>query len=294
MQIITHRWLDPLNNNFLHLESSKWAFLSHLESGYWIEFDINFTKDLYCFISHNKSLTNYSNSNFKEILTEITKNKLESIAYKYNTLKDIIWLDEVLKYINIYRIEWEYSALHLKWDFQNYKYIDIILSILWKHKGIDKKVFIFDVKPEFTKYIKSKNSQIQVFASCSHPYDIKRFNKYVGFTLLNIEEIFNYSNLYDWIRFDERDRKNINWKKQLYTYDIINKSRQKWYKTAIVSPELHAKSPWLLANEYHEDCLDDLSYSISMHNIIKCNPDFICTDYISLYSNYISKWVSEI
>jgi hypothetical protein len=66
----------------------------------------------------------------------------------------------------------------LKANFQDEKYIDIMLRILEKYKNIENKIFIFDTKIETAKYIKSVNKNIKIFPSIAHAYDIERFNSY--------------------------------------------------------------------------------------------------------------------
>jgi hypothetical protein len=51
-----------------------------------------------------------------------------------------------------------------------------MLDVLKKYKNIENKIFIFDLKIETAKYIKSINTNIKLFPSVAHEYDIIRYN----------------------------------------------------------------------------------------------------------------------
>ena len=84
-------------------------------------------------------------------------------------------------------------------------------------------------------------------------------------------------------KIDEWDRKDIFWTKKLYTEEVINSFKNAWLKTTIISPELHAKSPWLLWGESHEDAESKEKLQWRIRDFKALNPDFVCTDYLDYY-----------
>lgn len=277
MQILTHRWLEPLNNNFNFIESSKDAFLNQLERWFWLEFDINFSKDLVPFIFHDWNLSRITNWDDKRNFDELNIDEILNYNLNWNSF---ISFEELIKKISNYRNNWEYSALHLKSKFQEQKYIDIMINILNKFENIENKIFIFDIKIEIAQYIKSKYNKIKLFPSIAHEYDIERYNNCTWNTLYSIEDFLNNLDIFDWVWLDEWDRKNKIWGKTLYNkeiFDIIKKENKLIW---LVTPELHAKSPWLLWWEAHEDCRDLNILKLRFNEIIELNPDFICSDYL--------------
>lgn len=277
MQILTHRWLNPLNNNFNFIESSKEAFINHLERWYWLEFDINFSADMIPFVFHDWSLSRITNwkdlRNFNELCID------EILNYNLNWNK-FISFEELVKNILEYRKNWKYSALHLKAKFQEKKYIDIILNILDKFENIENKIFIFDINIETAKYIKSINKSIKLFPSVAHEFDIFRYNKSTWWTLLWINNILKNKDLFDWVWLDEWDKKNEKWLKTFYNKEVFDIFRESWFLIWLVTPELHNKSPWLLWWESHEDCENLDTLQSRFKEIIKLKPDFICSDYL--------------
>lgn len=277
MQIITHRWLEPLNIKFNFIESSKEAFINHLERWYWLEFDINFSKDMVPFIFHDRGLERITNWKDKRNFNEINIEEILSYNLSWNSF---ISFEELIKNISRYRKIWEYSALHLKAKFQEKKYIDVMIDILNKYENIENKIFIFDVKIETAKYIKLKYKNIKLFPSISHIYDKERYNSCTWNTLYTIQDFLDNLDDFDWVWLDEWDRKDKNWDKTLYnkeTFDLIKKENKLIW---LVTPELHSSSPWLLWWESHEDCKDLNTLKSRYKEIISLKPDFICCDYL--------------
>lgn len=277
MQILTHRWLEPHNKDFHFIESSKGAFINHLSRGFGIEFDVNFSGDHFPFISHDQDLKRISNWKDKRRFFDLRKEEI--LAYKINNNAFISFI-ELLEYINSYRKPFQYSAIHLKSKFQTPFYIDIILSILNCFSWIWEKIFIFDIKVETAIYIKSKNKHIKLFPSVSHSYDIKRFSHITGWTLLSISEVLKNKDIFDGVWLDEWDRKDENWTKIFYSKENFDIFKNIWFLIWLVTPELHAKSPWLLAWEKHQDCRNIKILKKRFQEIIDLNPDFICSDYL--------------
>jgi len=277
MQIITHRGLEPLNKNFKYIESSKEAFINHLQKWFWLEFDINFSKDMIPFIFHDWNLSRITNWKDIRNFNELTINEILNYDLNWNSF---ILFEELIKNITYYRKPWEYSALHLKSKFQEKKYINLMLSILDKFSWIEEKIFIFDVKIETAKYLKYKNYKIKIFPSISHQYDIKRFNKFTWWTLLSTSEVLENHILFDWVWLDEWDKKDKNGIKKFYKKEVFELFKNKWLKIWLVTPELHSKSPGLLWWELHEDCKDLEILKLRFKEIKELNPAFICTDYL--------------
>lgn len=281
MQLISHRWLDPLNKDFYYAESSKEAFENLLERWFWLEFDVNFSKDLVPFVFHDSWLSRISNWIDNKDFSDMEWVDIEN--YMLPNECHFISLEQLFELIENKQIVWIQSALHLKSKFQSKGLLDILIEYIRKYPNIINKLFIFDVKVGTAKYLKDKIPKIQLFFSVSHKYDKERFNDSVWWTLYTIEETIENKDLICWVRLDEWDRKDRNGIKKLYTTEVINEFKSLWLKTAIISPELHAKSPWLLWWESHEDVENDKKLKKRIKGIKSLNPDFICTDYLNYY-----------
>lgn len=281
MQIISHRWLDPLKKDFKYAESSKEAFENLLERWYWLEFDINFSKDLVPFVFHDKWLARISNWRDNRLFQDTDWNEIKKYELPNNchfiTLKNLFQLIEQIQK------EWIWSALHLKSQYQKRELLDILIKVIENNSKITEKLFIFDCKIDTVKYLKEQISNIKVFFSVVHEYDKQRFSHSVWETLYTTEETIANKDLIDWVWLDERDRKNKDWTKKLYIKEIINRFRDFWLETAIISPELHSKSPWLLWWEFHEDAETEENLRKRIEEIRNLWVDFICTDYLDYY-----------
>ncbi len=272
--IFTHRGLEPSNENFF-FESSYEAFKNHLEREFGIEFDPNFTKDNIIVwhdstlkrITQGKDERNFSDVLFFEIANiNISNGKISSFA-------------EILDLIKNSKAK--LHALHLKAINQTREKIDKLLELIRK-RGVIDLILLFDVKPEWARYIKSKIPQIKIAPSVALDYDIKRYGKMTGDTLISIEDAlkFKEEGIYDWVWLDEWDRIDENGQdKKLYTKEVFLKLKNIGYKIALVTPELHGTSPGLLGGEAHSDAKNKESLFKRINEIIELNPDAICTDY---------------
>jgi glycerophosphoryl diester phosphodiesterase len=281
MQLISHRWLDSLNKEFLYTESSKEAFENLIERWFWLEFDINFSKDLVPFVFHDSWLNRILNWKDNRRFSDIEWVDIEN--YELPNECHFVSLEDLFKLIIKKQKVWIQSALHLKSKFQIKELLDILVEYIGRCPNIIQKLFIFDVKVDTAKYLKDKLSGIQLFFSVSHKYDKDRFNDSVWWTLYTVEESIENKDLIGWVRLDEWDRQNRDWTKKLYTTEVINEFKSLWLKTAIISPELHAKSPWLLWWESHEDVETEEKLKERTKEIKSLNPDFICSDYLVYY-----------
>ncbi len=280
MQILTHRWLEPLNKEFGYTESSKEAFENQLQRWFWLEFDINFTWDGFAFVFHDADLSRISWWEDKRSFQDLRKEDINSYALWGNN--HFIGFEELISCIDKLRKSWEYSALHLKSKYQEEKYIDAMLRILENFPWIEEKIFIFDTKIETAKYIKSKNGKIKLFPSVAHEHDITRYNSCTWWTLLSTSKVLGNKHLFDWVWLDEWDRTDIDWEKKFYNSRVFDIFRKEKLLIWLVTPELHAKSPWLLGWESHQDCKDIDRIKLRIKEIIDLQPDFICSDYLEL------------
>lgn len=281
MQLISHRWLDPLNKDFRYAESSKEAFEKLLERWYWLEFDINFSKDSVPFVFHDSWLTRISNWKDSRLFQDMSWKEIEEYGLPNNC--HFILLEELFQLIEQTQKDWIWSALHLKSQYQKKELLDILIRTIQNNSKIIEKLFIFDVKIDTAKYLKETIPNTKIFLSISHEYDKQRFNDSVWWTLYTIEEAIQNKDLIDWVRLDERDRKDKDWEKELYTDEVINWFKNLFLKTAIISPELHAKSPWLLWWESHEDAGEEKNLKKRINEIKNLWINYVCTDYLNYY-----------
>ena len=281
MQLICHRWLDPLNKDFKYAESSKEAFENLLERWYWLELDLNFSKDLVPFVFHDKWLARISNWKDNRLFQDMEWEEIEEYGLPNNC--HFITLEELFQLIRQIQKKWIWSALHLKSQCQKKELLDILAKVIENNPKIIEELFIFDIKTDTAKYLKEKISNIKVFFSVVHEYDKQRFNGSVWWTLYKIKEAIENKDLINWVWLDEWDRKDKDWKKNLYTNEVINWFKSLWLKTAIISPELHAKSPWLLWWEFHEDAEVERRLKNRIKKIKDLQVDYVCSDYLDYY-----------
>lgn len=274
MHIITHRGLDPSKKNYF-AESSLEAFTDQLERGYGLEFDLQVTKDNKIIITHDSDLNRVSYGKDVRKIAELTQDEILSKEFGNCHLTSF---RDLLKLIQDKQSPDSISAIHIKHHCQNKENFDIILGYL-KDENVDNFI-LFDITPEGAKYLKSKNGNLHLAPSVSHPFDIKRYSTAVGGTLINAEQALNHVELFDWVWLDEWDLTNENnGSKKFYTKEIFDMFKSKGIKVALVAPELHALSPDLLGGESHQDALNKETLIQRTREIINLDPDAICTDY---------------
>jgi Glycerophosphoryl diester phosphodiesterase family len=272
MNLITHRGINITKENF-YSESTREAFLNQLQKGFGLEFDIRLTKDKKAIILHDPDLRRVSHGKDTRLIEET---ELKDISIdKYN----IITLEEILDLIDKYQNNYSISAIHIKGQLQSdISNIDTIINII--SLGNLNKFFLFDIKIEIAQYIKSKNKNIKIAPSVSHIFDIERFNVSTKNTLINIESLEKYKNIFDWVWLDEWDKKDYSGKeKELYSEENIKRIKDLGILVAIVSPELHATSPVLQSTEKHPDGVSIEATLARLEKVLKIKPDAICTDY---------------
>jgi len=249
--ILTHRGLDPDRTSYFR-ESSLEAFGDQLERGYGLEFDVQVTVEGKVIVAHHKSLDS------DNLLT--------------TSLESLVVLIQEKASANAF------FAIHIKHIWQNSEILDVIIPAL---SGIrHKQCVVFDVTIDTALYIKSLDKRLMLAPSVAHPYDIERYNRVVGGTLLSIEEVIANKELFEWVWLDEWDRTDRdNVTKSFYNVETFLKMREHGFKIALVSPELHATSPGLLGGESHPDGVSEDTWSQRIQQILSLSPDAICTDF---------------
>jgi glycerophosphoryl diester phosphodiesterase len=272
--ILTHRGLEPNKNDFFS-EGSFEAFEDQLNRRFGIEFDPNFAKDG-IIVFHDSSLKRITRGENERNFSEMKLAEIKGIGLEKGRIAE---LAEILQLIK--KSKSKLNALHLKGIYQNGKNIDSIIKEIEKYGVIDK-ILLFDIKPEFAEYIKLKNDKIKLAPSVAHEYDIKRYNQFVGGTLISIEDTLKYKkeNLYDWAWLDEWDTLDEKGgEKRLSTRENFDKLRKVGYKIATITPELHGTSPGLYGGESHKDAVNKDVLFKRIKELIELEPDAICTDY---------------
>jgi len=277
MIIFSHRGLDPDKKDY-YLESSRESFLDQVKRGYGLEFDLQPTQDGEFIIFHDSSLERISGGDDTRRFNTMKFDEILKLEIKKCHLIDLVSILKIAEKKGVF------SAIHVKYLVQTNLFMDKFLEIL--NMFDCSKIIIFDLIPEFANYLKKKNSNLILAASVSHPYDIERYGKQVGGTLLSVDEIISYKSLYDWAWLDEWDRSDRNGGyKSLYNTEVFDKLRKNNFKIAVVSPELHGSSPGLLGGEFHQDADDRNVLLDRLNEIISIKPDAICTDYPDLLSS---------
>ncbi|MDP3043076.1 MAG: glycerophosphodiester phosphodiesterase family protein [bacterium] len=276
VQILTHRGLEPNKKKF-YAESSFEAFRDHLQRGFGVEFDINFSKDNKIIIFHDNNLSRLTNKadirQFKNLsIKQINKIKIK--GNKICSFQDLIKL--IIKHgagIN---------ALHLKGKFQNKNRLNILIKELKKYQKYLNKIIIFDIKISTAIYLKKFIPELILAPSVAHKYDIKRYGKCVDNTLISIEQAIKNKKIFDWVWLDEWDKISEKGTKKFYIAKNFKMLKNAGFKIALVTPELHATSPNLLGAESHQDAINKKVLFKRIKQIINLKPNAICTDYPDL------------
>lgn len=278
--ILTHRGLDPARPKYF-LEGSYEAFEDQLLRGFGLEVDLRFTRDGEIVISHDSTLTRISNGASTQTIEDLTLPELVAWTYADCHLTHFDELFSLFRYIHDSGIcRTSMLALHLKAPLQERKNLDILLRKIAEHYVDPKHFIIFDLTPKSAAYLKERNPHLQLAASVAHPFDIERYGSSVSGTLLTLEEVIQHANLYSWAWLDEWDRTDRQeTTKKLYTKETFKVLRRHDLKIVIVSPELHATSPALLAGEAHQDAKTHDTLLARMEEILAFSPDILCTDY---------------
>jgi len=271
--ILTHRGLDPSKKSYF-LESSKESFEDQLMRGFGLEVDIQTTKDEDLIIFHDTDLKRITKGKIETAFKDLNSEEVKILKLDDCHILDLSRFCELVSKSN----SEELVAIHLKSKSQTPVLINKLIYILNKWKRFDNTI-IFDVKIESAKYIKSQNNKIKLAASVAHEYDVERYNGVTGETLWKIEDVLSHRELFNWVWFDEWDRKNKEGNKIFYTEENFKKIRSAGLKIALVTPELHKNSPGLLGGEMHEDAANHEQLMKRIQEILYLYPDALCTDY---------------
>jgi hypothetical protein len=273
--VITHRGLDYDIPGFPG-ESSVEAFTLHLERGYGLEFDVRFTADGQMVVIHDGDLVRLTGGQDQRKVAEMTLEEFLAVdrnGSHFTTFRNLLELIKTKQHHGAI------SALHIKSGMQTEPQMTAIMEALVE-SGIDpEKLIIFDLRIDSGKFIKSRWPQFQLSASVSHPYDVERFNKPVGFTLLTLEEIIANKAIFSWAWGDEWDRRDgKGGDKTLYNAEVFGKLREHGIKIALVTTELHYTTPGQLGGGDHEDGAEP-RLTARNKEIIALRPDAMCTDH---------------
>jgi hypothetical protein len=284
IRIITHRGLDPAISDY-YVESSIEAFTDQIRRGYGLEFDVQFSLDNIMIATHDPSLERISKGKDKRKIREIESSEILGMEFSGCHLTTV---SQVLSLIADSQVPGALSALHLKYLWQEPRFIDLLLVKIKSSEISPDKFMIFDVKPEIAKYIKKVMPELNLAASVAHPYDIERYNGVVGGTLISLDDILSNKDLYSSAWLDEWDLTDKNSGiKKLYTKEIFENLRAEGFRIAVISPELHAKSPWLLGGEAHPDGKNKELLIKRLKEILSLRPDAICTDWPDLVKTQV-------
>ena len=275
-RIITHRGLQPSADNFFS-ESSFEAFQTHLKNGYaGIEFDPNPTKDGFI-ILHDANLNRLSLGTDSRNITSITTTEASEVKLpngRVPTFSDVMRL--------IRTSQSTMNALHLKSRLQSQEMIKLMIDELYRYQDVFNKLLIFDAKKETIKILKNKYPTIRIAPSIAHPYDIKRYNKFVGGTLMTIDEALELKKdgLIDGVWADEWDTQgSLDNSKKFYTKESFDKLHKVGLFIVVVSPELHGTSPGLYGGESHIDSRTKETLFARITEIASLGADYFCTDF---------------
>lgn len=277
LRVITHRGLDPSLPGY-YSESSFEAFEDQLERGFGgIEFDPNPTKDGGIIVLHDHSLSRITGGKDTIAISELTTGEVLNIPLKNGRIPT---LDEVMNLIR--QSSGNISAMHLKSRFQESNTLGIIVEALKKYKDVFPRFLVFDVKPNTAKILKQQFPDLRLAPSVAHQFDIDRYNKIVGGTLITIKEAIELKKegVIDGVWGDEWDTRGADGtNKVFYTEQNFELLHQAGLFIALVTPELHGSSPGLLGGESHSDAKDHNLLMERIAQIKLAGADFFCTDF---------------
>lgn len=273
IHLISHRGLNADVHNY-HPESSEAAFRDQLGQGFGLEFDPQMTADRQLAVLHDPTLKRFTREVDTRPVSEVTLDEICGINFEGNRL---LGLTELLELIKSVGNDQALHAIHVKAANQHAGFLDVLLDAL---KDTDPARFVlFDLKPEWARYLKDRNTHLHLAPSAAHPYDIERYNSAVGGTLISVEEACRHTDLFDWVWSNEWDRRDRDGgDKIFYNAEIFAKFRDHGLKIALVTPELHATSPGLLGGESHPDAATQDQLFARFVAIADLKPDAICTD----------------
>lgn len=278
-KIITHRGLEPDQPNFWS-EGSLEAFTDQLNRGFGgIEFDANFTKDDQIIVAHDTRLSRLTDgADTREFASSVNASEVANFRLPRGRIP---LFHEVMELIRATPGA-KTNALHLKGRFQDQKHLNILVTALNDARELLPQIIIFDVKPETARIIKQALPWSRLAVSVAHPYDIERYGNVVGNTLLSMEEALHLAKLgiIEGVWLDEWDLADRDGgKKIFYNSEVFARLRSASLHVYLVTPELHGTSPRLHGGESHPDASSKERLYERIKEIIRLQPDAICTDH---------------
>lgn len=283
--IITHRGIEQEKQKFP--ESSLAAFDDHLSRGFGIEFDLNISQGGDLIVFHDSTLTRISNGRDKRNISDLNLGEISNI-FSVNSLESPARIENILGLIRERsKVGKSMNALHVKGKFQTEEIEDKLVDVLAGYQDIFEKIIIFDVLPAFSRKMHLRFPQLNLAPSVAHDFDVLRFKASTSGTLLTVTEALTHikEGVYSWVWLDEWDRKDQSSKKLFYDSKTFETFKALGIKIALVTPELHATSPGLLGGEVHEDAATKEKLFLRIEEILKLEPDAVCTDYPELVRN---------
>jgi glycerophosphoryl diester phosphodiesterase len=280
IQILTHRGLEPTRSDF-YSESTLEAFTDHLERGYGVELDANFTQDGIV-IFHDPTLSRMTSEADARRIAELTTRELLQLKLPNGRLATFAEIAQVAQ-----RFPNQTIALHFKGGFQTETNTDRLVDALKEWSAPLTNLLVIDVTPHTAQRMKRQIPELHLAASVAHPYDIQRYNGAIHGTLMTMEELLKQANgLYTVAWLDEWDLSALGENgqinpngKRMYTPERFKVLREHGFKISLVTPELHGTSPGLLGGEAHPDAKPLPHLLKRIEEIVRLKPDYICTDH---------------
>lgn len=274
IKILTHRGLDPAIKGYF-TESSREAFNDQLARGFGLEFDIQRASAGVLVVFHDSDLARITAGRDTRKIADMLSSDL--VSQDFNGCH-LVTFSEMAGLIAAHENMNALYFVHIKHSFQKKRYLDEIVE---KIEGAPlERIILFDVTVPSAEYIKKINSHIHIAPSIAHPYDRERYNSAVGGTMLTVGEVIYHRDIYDWVWLDEWDTIDAaGAEKKLYSKDTFMLLRSHDFHIALVSPELHATSPGRIGGKAHADGINRTRLKTRLQEILKLQPDAVCTDY---------------
>lgn len=277
MKVLCHRGIDFDRDS---QESSKSSFEQALKVCDGLEIDLQLSKDNRLFVWHDQVAERLTQGRLKSDfssydLPEIQKN----VASEYSLME---W-SELKVLMNKYPDK--IYALHIKGPNQQSRFLSAFQEALTEVQNLFSSILVFDLKIETAKQISKNFPNLPLAISVSEIVDIQRYNSFTSETLYSTEEAKRNSDIFSWAWLDEWDLKGKTPESRLYTNHKIEEFKSRGFNVAIVSPELHAKSPGLLGGEAHEEGNDLNKLEDLWKRLSDTQADAICTDYSQRLTN---------
>lgn len=271
---IAHRGIDATGVCRFN-ENSLESYMFFLERDIGLEIDVSLTSDGELVVFHDRDVSRLSAGADRREVQNVSSSELRT--YMENT-GGLATLSDALSLLENYGAP--LSALHVKRHMQVPERVRRVVETVSEFPQTANSLVLFDLDLESACDVRSLNPKLRIAPSIAHSYDVARFGKYTGATLLPLEYAAEIREVFDWVWLDEWDRTGPDGHpKELYTAELFGQLRKLEYQIAVVSPELHATSPGLLGNEAHPDAESEVVLQSRVREILSLGPDALCTDY---------------